>query len=300
MKRAGIIGLGTITKYYLEGLEASTCLELVATCDLLPRAASRKQFFDYEFYTDYKEMIAKEDLEYLIISTPPASHYEIAMYAMEQGLNVIVEKPAVTNLSQYEELMKKSQEKQVIFEVVYHWQNGSEVISFNNLFDTSKITEIGVTVLDPYSDDGVTINEDKVKLCGAWIDSGVNSLSMIKTWLSFETLEVLDVEVQRCEKTDLPIYAKANLVIDGVKTSICIDWRQGINRKESYVVLGGERYEIKHSDQSIIDGFIEMKFDDMERLAHHYYNYFKNYEESVDAESSYRIHKFLLEVNDKL
>ena len=300
MKKTGIIGLGTITKHYLEGLEESKLLDVTATCDLLQRAPSRKQFFDFEFYTDYKEMIANEDLDYVVISTPPASHYEIASYALTQGLNVIMEKPAVLHLEQYQELLDLAKEKGVIFEVMYHWQNGSEVISFNNLFDTSKITEIHVSVMDPYSQDGKSINDDKVKLGGAWIDSGVNILSMIKTWLPFESLEVITTKKQVCEKTGLPIAAQVELLLDGVKTYINIDWTKNINRKESWVILGGERYDIKHSEQSIVDGFIEMKFDDMERLAHHYYNYFKNYNEEIDVEGSFRIHQVLLAVNKKI
>lgn len=300
MKKAGIIGLGTITKYYLKGLEESKVLKLVATCDVLEQAVSRSYFSEYPFYLDYKEMIEVEDLDYVVISTPPASHYEIASYALEHGVNVIVEKPAVLDLDKYEELVELARSQGRIFEVMYHWQNGSEVLGFNEHFDTSKISEIHVTVLDPYSQDAVTINDDKVKLSGAWVDSGVNSLSMIKMWLDFEALEVIDTNIQKCEKTGLPIYADVELLIDGVKAFITVDWRKHINHKESWVILDGEKIEIRHSDQSIVREVLEMKYDDMERLQHHYYNYFSRYDENVDVEASYRIHKVLLDVNTVL
>ena len=72
MLNAGIIGMGTISKYYLKGLSASSCLELVAICDTNADFASRPLFKDYPFYEDYLEMIEKEGLDYVIISTPPS------------------------------------------------------------------------------------------------------------------------------------------------------------------------------------------------------------------------------------
>ena len=99
MKKVGIIGLGTITEYYLEGIKNSNTLELTAVCDTLINSVSKKYYEEYPFYLDYKEMISKEGLDYIIISTPPKSHFEIAKHALENNVNVIVEKPATTNLN---------------------------------------------------------------------------------------------------------------------------------------------------------------------------------------------------------
>ena len=52
MFNAGIIGMGAISKYYLKGLKASSCLELKAICDTNPDFASRPLFKDYPFYED--------------------------------------------------------------------------------------------------------------------------------------------------------------------------------------------------------------------------------------------------------
>ncbi len=300
MKRTGIIGLGTITKYYLKGLKASDCLSLAAVCDELNRPVSLEYFEEFPFYYDYKEMIEKENLEYVIISTPPKSHYDIAMYALKMGVNVIIEKPAVLDIGQYEDLLETARSNGVIFEVMYHWQNGSEVIAFNEEYNSSKISEIHVTVLDPYSDDGKTINVDKIKLCGAWVDSGVNILSMIKTWLPFETFELESFKLERCQQTDLPIAVSVNLKIDGVTAYITVDWTQHINNKSSYVIYDGRKVEIKHSEQVVVDGDFCRRYDDMERLQHHYFNYFKNYKECIDVSGSYKIHSFLLKINDRL
>ena len=233
MKKVGIIGLGTITEYYLEGIKNSNTLELTAVCDTLINSVSKKYYEEYPFYLDYKEMIIKEGLDYIIISTPPKSHFEIAKYALENNVNVIVEKPATTNLKDLQYLMDLANQQNLIFEVMYHWQNGSEVIKFNEIYNKEEIKEIHTTVLDPYSSDEKNIDEAKVKLLGTWIDSGVNILSMIKMWLPFKSLVINNIKVQKCEKTKLPINVSVNALIDNVKVLINIDWTKHQNVKES-------------------------------------------------------------------
>ncbi len=300
MKTVAIIGLGTITQYYIKGLESSSFLSLKAVCDISDNSVSRNLFSSYPFYNDYKEMIEKECPDYIIISTPPLSHFEIASYAFKNHVNVIVEKPAVLNSLDYSELSRLAEENNCIFEVMYHWQNGSEVLCFNKLFDTSKITEIYASVEDPYSDDGVVINDDKVKLRGVWVDSGVNILSMIKMWLPFENMEIDEIKCQKCEKTGLPIFIRADLHIDSVKTTINIDWRNRINHKESYVIYDGKKIVLNHSGQCIVTPDETVDCYHMERLAQHYYHYFSEYREEIDSVSSIRIHDFLFKVNEEL
>lgn len=296
MKKTGIVGMGTISKYYLNGLNSSNYLKLCAVCDVNEAFLSRALFDNFPFYKDYKEMIKKENLEYLIISTPPKTHYEIALYALKNNVNVIVEKPGVLDLNQYVNLMNYAKEHNLVFEVSYHWQNGSEVIGFNKLYDKDKINEVYVHVDDPYSDDGKSINQNKIKLEGAFIDSGVNALSLIKTWLPFNKYQIEKIDIIRCLKTNLPIYVKAKLLIDDVKVTIEVDWRNKINNKESYVIYNGRRIDIKHSLQQVIDGNNIYKFDEMERLKAHYYNYFKNFDGIIKSEDSLKIHKVLLGV----
>ncbi len=300
MKKVGIVGLGTITKHYIEGLEKSEILELCAVCDTNINAASKDLFSSFVFYENFRDMICTEKLDYIIISTPPESHFEIAHFALINGVNVIIEKPAVLSIEQYGFLVNTAKNKNLIFEVMYHWQNGSEILAFNKMYDKNKISKIIVNIFDPYCKNGKTINKDKVKLCGAFVDSGVNALSMIKMWLPFENVEIINTATKRCKNTNLPIFAIVNLKIDGVFVNITINWTENLDLKQSTIVYDGRNIEINHTRQFIKDGDKTYVFDDMPRLKTHYYNYFKNYSENIDTQASYLIHKILFEVNGEL
>lgn len=300
VKTVAIVGLGTITKYYLKGIADAPLLRLSAVCDIAEQAPSRPLFSAVPFYQDYKAMLQEVRPDYLVISTPPASHMEIATYALENGTNVIVEKPATLCMEDYDALIALAREKGLLFEVAFHWQNGSEVLEFNRLYDPAQISEVTVCVLDPYSADGVVIDEQKRKLMGAWVDSGINALSLLKMWLPFESVEVCSANAQLCPESGLPVYADVQLVIDGVPVRITVDWRKGQNKKESFLTYQGRRIHLNHSGQCIVDGGKAVDCEHMERLQQHYYQYFTAFDGTADVPAARKIHEVLFKVRDML
>ena len=299
-RRVGLIGLGTITKNYERGLRESQYLELVSVCDISPEAISVSCYGEYRFYTDYQEMISREGLDCVIISTPPATHFDIASWAMMHGADVIIEKPATATLEDYERLLSISKESGRSLEVMYHWQTGSEVVAFGERYDPSKLSEICVRISDDYTWQSVEIREEKVALGGVWLDSGVNALSMIKLWLPFEDVSIKDIQSIKCRRTGLPLYIDVLLCIDRVNVRIVIDWRYAKDRKESMLGYDGREICVDHSGQRIVDRDQVIAVDDMARLPRHYFNYLVGIGDRSDEAASLKINKILFEVNEKI
>ena len=297
-KRACLIGLGQITQSYIDGLAASD-LELCAVSDTNEDAASRSLYAQYPFYVDYRAMLAAEKPEYAIISTPPQSHFEIARHCLEQGVNIIVEKPVVLYLEEWDALEKLAMEKGLVFRTLFHWLGGIETRAVAERYDTKQIQELEISVLDPYCDDGKTIHEDRRPLRGAWIDSGVNALSMIRLWLPMNQVELVSAKTQKCPQTQLPVYVSVELMIDGVPTKITVDWRKGKNYKESRFLYQGRWVRIDHSGQCIDDGGIT-EYGRMSRMQEHYYCLFSQMEFSSNVDFSRDVHEILYKVDAAL
>jgi predicted dehydrogenase len=60
-------------------------------------------------FTDYRDMIAKGDLDALIVSTPDDLHYPMTMDALDAGLHVLCEKPLALNATQAEEMYETAE-----------------------------------------------------------------------------------------------------------------------------------------------------------------------------------------------
>lgn len=96
--KIGIIGCGGIANgKHMPSLKNVKNAKMVAFCDIIEERA-KKAAAEYgeagaRVYTDYKEMIEKEDLEVVHVCTPNKSHAPISVYAMEHDCHVMCEKP---------------------------------------------------------------------------------------------------------------------------------------------------------------------------------------------------------------
>lgn len=97
MLKVGVIGLGTVSPIHLFSINNSPYADLVAVCDIDSNRAKDKCEMTHcesnTYYTNYKEMIDKEDLDVVHICLPHHLHTEVAKYALAKGLHVFCEKP---------------------------------------------------------------------------------------------------------------------------------------------------------------------------------------------------------------
>ena len=107
--RIGFIGTGGIAGSHIKAYLQCPDAEIVCGADLVPgKAAAFFERFEVEAkdFTDYKEMIDTMELDAVSVCTYNASHAECAIYALEHGVNVLLEKPMTITLEEAEAVMK--------------------------------------------------------------------------------------------------------------------------------------------------------------------------------------------------
>ena len=108
MVKVAIVGFGGIVhsthlKAHME-LENKGITKLVAVCDVCPEKFEEKLEIniggadvtlgeDVKKYTDWKEMLANEDIDLVDVCVPTYLHAEVAIGALESGHHVMCEKP---------------------------------------------------------------------------------------------------------------------------------------------------------------------------------------------------------------
>lgn len=93
--RIGIIGCGGISAAHIGAYgKLPEEVAIVAFCDAVREsAAMRAAGTDAAVYSDWAEMLQRERLDAISVCTPPSTHREIVVAALEQGLPVLCEKP---------------------------------------------------------------------------------------------------------------------------------------------------------------------------------------------------------------
>lgn len=108
----GVIGQGHIGKRHAEMVRRNTDCELVAICDIKPKAELGITGTE-PFYTDVPEMLAKHpEIEVVNICTPNGLHASQALLALEASKHVVLEKPMALRLQDCEQLLYKALHKQ--------------------------------------------------------------------------------------------------------------------------------------------------------------------------------------------
>lgn len=106
--RYGLIGIGAQGGAYagfltgkggFPGFPAAECpphCALGALCDDDPakEAMCKEKYPEVPFYKDWKEMVASGDVDAVVTTVPHYLHTEMAIYCLEHGMHVLVEKPA--------------------------------------------------------------------------------------------------------------------------------------------------------------------------------------------------------------
>lgn len=97
--RAAVIGCGGIAQVHLAKLDDMPDVELMAVCDIrADRAEAAAARYGGKAYTDWRELLGRDDLDVVHLCTPHSLHAPMALDALAKGLRVLTEKPMASEV----------------------------------------------------------------------------------------------------------------------------------------------------------------------------------------------------------
>ena len=139
--RLGMIGIGNFSKLHLKGALAAENVELVALADSdETRLHQHDEFYNIghlDHYTDYHEMLARDDIEAVVVVTNDQAHRQPTVDALMAGKHVLCEKPMALNLDDCRAMIEAEKKSGKMLMV---GQIGRYTTSFN---DAIKLIESG-------------------------------------------------------------------------------------------------------------------------------------------------------------
>lgn len=105
----GIIGCGNISATYAYVLQKNLDSNVVAVADIDVSKAQKiaDTFGISQIYADYREMLAQEIIDTVVICTPHYVHHEQALACAEKGLPLLCEKPLAATMGDIQDLIEK-------------------------------------------------------------------------------------------------------------------------------------------------------------------------------------------------
>ncbi len=115
--RVGVIGLGLIGDILVNTFQSHVeRTEVIAVCDIdVDRAQSCATKYKVpRHYTEGMSLIEKEELDILVIGTPPDSHHPYSLAGIARGWHVLCEKPTAMNAIEVEEMLDQAKEAGIV------------------------------------------------------------------------------------------------------------------------------------------------------------------------------------------
>jgi predicted dehydrogenase len=136
----GVIGLGAIGGKHVSVLKNLREANIVGVSDLNQELVNKTiAGTTIQGYTDYRELLARPDLDAVIIATPDHLHKDITIEAAQAGKHVLVEKPIATTVEDGEAMIEAAKKANVKLMVgftlrfVPHYVQAREIIQSGKL-----------------------------------------------------------------------------------------------------------------------------------------------------------------------
>ena len=152
MARIGILGLGFMGKMHFRCLKALDDAQIVALCDIdqaklkggrgeagnIAGAEEPLDLSGISLYSDFEEMLTREQLDAVSIPLPTYLHCQYTVKALEAGLDVLCEKPMALDAKQCEKMITAATKNGRYLQVGHCIRFWPEYAKTKKIIDTSQ------------------------------------------------------------------------------------------------------------------------------------------------------------------
>lgn len=186
--RVGIIGTGWIAEAHVPQYLKMPDVDLVAMADLIPGKCERfckRMNVDYSninFYPDDRSMIDAENLDAVSICTYNKTHAECTIYALEHGVNVLLEKPFTVTLDEAVDVCRAEKKSGKLLTIGFQPRMDPNMKEIKKIVESGALGDIYYIQTGGGRRRGIpnsTFIEKKTGGIGAMGDIGCYSLDMV-------------------------------------------------------------------------------------------------------------------------
>jgi UDP-N-acetyl-2-amino-2-deoxyglucuronate dehydrogenase len=151
--KAAVVGTGGVSGEHMAAYRANPHTELVAVCSRTKESAERKlnQYgYSAKIYTDYEEMLKREDIDIVSVCTPHYLHPEETIMAAEYKKHILIEKPVALNEKDLNSMLEAINKNRVktLASFVLHWN--PLLVTIDSLLKDDAIGDIYYGEVDYY------------------------------------------------------------------------------------------------------------------------------------------------------
>jgi predicted dehydrogenase len=307
MKVGAIIGFGNIAEHgHWPTYETESDVEIVAVVEPSParQAAARANKADLRLYSTVQELFANEQIDFIDVCTPPASHADLALQALGRGIHVLCEKPLTLKQAEYEQLAAAQRSSGKTVFTVHNWKHAP---IYQKAFEWLRAGRIGpvwhvelFVLRDSHCKGAATDSSSSLDPAEDWrtnpniagggvlVDHGWHAFYLLLNLVGAEPQSVLS-KLLRSDDQSLEEAAQTLVQFPGADAYIHLTWRAPM-RKNSALIQGLEGTLLIDDDRLLLTtlagGREEMRFASALSTGSYHADWFKSFWPSFVEELS--------------
>lgn len=144
--KIGIIGTGWIAECHMDSYLKMDDVEIVAGADLVPGKADaffkRYGLENVHTYPSHKELIDNEELDAVSVCTYNMTHAECTVYALEHGVNVLLEKPMCVTLDEAVEIRRAEKKSGKVLSIGFQPRFDANMKEIKKIVESGELGKI--------------------------------------------------------------------------------------------------------------------------------------------------------------
>jgi len=237
-----LIGCGRIAQTHLEAIASITECELKGVADIRKTAAkSVAEQFGCKTYDDYHQVLDGNQVDAVVICTPPDTHAEISTFFLENGVHVLCEKPLALSIEDATYMVDTAENKGCLLMMASKFRYVDDLIKAKGVVDSGILGDIVLfeNVFCSKVDMRDRWNADKdVAGGGVLIDNGSHSVDIAR-YLLGPIAKVQAEEGKRIQKLGVEDTARLYFRTESeTMGAVDLSWSL-FKERESYIELFG-------------------------------------------------------------
>ncbi len=193
--RIGLIGAGSMARVHAQTLRNIEGAEITAICDPDPaQVESATKALDIPFTaTDHQDVLARDDVDAVVIISPDFAHCEQAVDALQAGKHVLCEKPMVTSVDECRRIVAAAEASGKVFMIGQVCRFSPGFIAGKRFVDEGQIGDLFL-VESEYAHDYTHIRghggwrTDPLRLREPFLGGGCHAVDLIR-WVGGQPTE---------------------------------------------------------------------------------------------------------------
>ncbi len=201
--RLGVIGLGWVAQiFHLPILTKFEDVEIIAICDKDKSRAKTiaDRFGIKQAFGDYEQMLAKTEIDAVIICTNTDTHLAITNASLDSGKDVFVEKPIARRYCEAVQMAGKAKDLKRNLMVGMNYRFRPDTMVLKSLIEKGEIGKIFFIKagwLNKLSSDNKWMTQKDKSGGGVFLDLGIVLLDLVLWMLNFPPIQRVNAKMYR-------------------------------------------------------------------------------------------------------